>query len=43
VAAEAAAAAIVLAPLGLGRHVDHLVVRDAGARLARSGRARVSG
>jgi hypothetical protein len=31
----------VLAPLGLGRHIDHLIVRDVGAGLARRGRARV--
>lgn len=29
---------VVLAPLGLGRHIDHLVVREAAALLARSGR-----
>lgn len=32
----------IFAPLGLGRHIDHLVVRDAGAALARNGRARVA-
>ncbi len=29
----------VLAPLGLGRHIDHLIAREAGIRLAREGRA----
>ncbi len=32
----------VFAPLGLGRHIDHLVARDAGAAIARKGRARVA-
>lgn len=27
----------IAAPLGLGRHIDHLIVRDAGAALARGG------
>lgn len=38
---ELAHASCVLAPLGLGRHIDHLIVRDLGVRLARRGRARV--
>ena len=29
----------LLAPLGLGRHIDHLIAREAGIRLAREGRA----
>jgi LmbE family N-acetylglucosaminyl deacetylase len=28
----------VLAPLGLGRHIDHLIAREAGIRLAHDGR-----
>jgi polysaccharide export outer membrane protein len=32
------AAGVVLAPLGLGRHIDHLVAAEAGIRLARAGR-----
>jgi LmbE family N-acetylglucosaminyl deacetylase len=34
-----AADATVLAPLGLGRHIDHLIAREAGIRLAREGRS----
>lgn len=30
---------LVLAPLALGTHIDHLVAREAGIRLAREGRA----
>ncbi len=30
---------LVLAPLGIGGHIDHLVAREAGIRLARAGRA----
>jgi LmbE family N-acetylglucosaminyl deacetylase len=37
-AAARLAAGTVLAPLGLGRHIDHLIARDAGIRLARAGR-----
>ncbi len=33
VGAHAAAARLILCPLGVGRHVDHLLVRDAGTRL----------
>lgn len=40
-AAELAEASCVFAPLGLGRHIDHLIVRDLAAGLARSARARV--
>lgn len=29
---------MVLAPMGLGRHIDHLIAREAGIRLARAGR-----
>lgn len=32
-------AAVVLAPLGVGGHVDHVIVRDVVAALAREGRA----
>lgn len=38
----AGASGWVLAPLGLGRHIDHLIVRDAGAALASSGRIDVA-
>jgi LmbE family N-acetylglucosaminyl deacetylase len=37
--AAAIADGTVLAPLGLGRHIDHLIAREAGIRLARAGRA----
>jgi LmbE family N-acetylglucosaminyl deacetylase len=33
---------LLLAPLGLGRHIDHLIVRDVAAAIAQSGRARVA-
>ncbi len=34
-----AAEGTILAPLGLGRHIDHLIAREASIRLARAGRA----